>query len=227
MAEAGYLLFIWTPTGYRLEEREGQPPAVGDPGRARRARPPGGAEGRRVAPSGRLAALRVPDGGAVAVLVTLSITQSIVDFVTETIGDHGVPAVFLLMMLESACIPVPSEVIKLFAGYLVSQDQMSLVAAILAGTLGNVVGSWIAWGVGACGGRPFIERYGQYVHVTPKRMDLADRWFEKLRQQGRVLVADAADRAHVHLAAGRRRAACRSGGSRSTRSSARCRGARP
>jgi membrane protein DedA with SNARE-associated domain len=56
---------------------------------------------------------------------------------------------------------------------------MGLVAAILAGTLGNVVGSWVAWGVGATGGREFIERYGKYVHVTPKRMDLADRWFER------------------------------------------------
>ncbi len=110
---------------------------------------------------------------------TLSILQSLVDFVTRTIGDHGGPAVFLLMTLESACIPVPSEVIQLFAGYLVSQDKMGLVTAILAGTLGNVVGSWIAWGIGATGGREFIERYGKYVHVTPKRMELADRWFER------------------------------------------------
>ncbi len=93
---------------------------------------------------------------------TLSIVQSIVDHVTAAIGDHGVPAVFGLMTLESACIPVPSEVIQLFAGYLVSQHKMALLAAILAGTLGNVVGSWIAWGVGATGGRGF-ERYGNKV----------------------------------------------------------------
>jgi len=112
-------------------------------------------------------------------MVTASILQAIVDWVTETIGDFGAPAVFVLMTLESACIPVPSEVIQLFAGYLVSQDQMTLVAAVMAGTLGNVCGSWIAWGVGAKGGRPFIERYGRYVHITPKRMALADRWFER------------------------------------------------
>ncbi len=112
-------------------------------------------------------------------LVTLSVLQALVDFTTETIGDHGAPAVFLLMTLESACIPVPSEVIQLFAGFLVGQERMGLVAAILAGTLGNVVGSWIAWGIGATGGREFIERYGKYVHVTPKRMELADRWFER------------------------------------------------
>ena len=112
-------------------------------------------------------------------LPLLSITQSIVDWVTATIGDHGVPAVFGLMVLESACIPVPSEVIMLFAGYLVSQDQLGLVVAILAGTLGNVVGSWIAWGIGYTGGRGFIDRWGRYVHVTPHRMAMADRWFDR------------------------------------------------
>jgi membrane protein DedA with SNARE-associated domain len=112
-------------------------------------------------------------------LPLLSITQSIVDWVTTTIGDHGAPAVFILMVLESACIPVPSEVIMLFAGYLVSQDQMSLIVAIMAGTLGNVVGSWIAWGVGYTGGREFIDRWGKYVHVTPSRMAMADRWFQR------------------------------------------------
>jgi membrane protein DedA with SNARE-associated domain len=119
------------------------------------------------------------------VLPLLSITQSVVDWVTATIGDHGAPAVFLLMVLESACIPVPSEVIMLFAGFLVSQDQLGLVVAILAGTLGNVVGSWIAWGIGYTGGRRFIDRYGRYVHVTPHRMDMADRWFQ---QNGNAVV---------------------------------------
>ena len=96
-------------------------------------------------------------------MLLLSITQSVVDWVTTAIGDHGVPAVFGLMVLESACIPVPSEVIMLFAGYLVSQDQMSLVAAILAGTLGNVVGSWIAWGVGVRR-RPAVHRALRPLH---------------------------------------------------------------
>ncbi len=109
----------------------------------------------------------------------LSITQTIADFVTNTIGDYGLFAVFFLMLLESACIPVPSEVIMLFAGFLVSQGEMGLVAAVLAGAIGNLVGSLIAYGVGYWGGRPFIDRYGKYVHVTPKRMDMAERWFDK------------------------------------------------
>jgi membrane protein DedA with SNARE-associated domain len=103
--------------------------------------------------------------------------NGIVDAITRAIGDHGFPAVLALMTLESACIPVPSEVIQLFAGYLVSVHRMSLLAAVSAGVLGNVLGSWIAWTVGYAGGRPFIARYGPYVHVTPARMERAERWF--------------------------------------------------
>ncbi len=103
----------------------------------------------------------------------------LVDAVTTLIGDHGVPAVFFLMVLESACLPVPSEVIMLFAGYLVSIDQMTLTEAVVAGTLGNVVGSWIAWGIGISGGRVLLERHGRWVHITPARLDMADRWFER------------------------------------------------
>ena len=104
-------------------------------------------------------------------------TNSIVDAVTRAIGNHGFPAVLLLMTLESACIPIPSEVIQLFAGYLVSIHRMSFLAAVSAGVLGNVLGSWIAWSVGYWGGRPFIQRYGRFVHVTPERLARSERWF--------------------------------------------------
>jgi membrane protein DedA with SNARE-associated domain len=107
------------------------------------------------------------------------VLNRLVDAVTNLIGDHGVPAVFFLMVLESACLPVPSEVIMLFAGYLVSIDQMTLTQAVVAGTLGNVVGSWIAWGLGFFGGRVLLERHGRWVHITPARLDMADRWFER------------------------------------------------
>jgi membrane protein DedA with SNARE-associated domain len=107
------------------------------------------------------------------------VLQGLIDAITRAIGDHGFPAVLGLMTLESACIPVPSEVIQLFAGYLVSQDRMSLFAAVSAGVLGNVIGSWIAWAVGYWGGRPVIERYGRYIHVTPARLALAERWFDR------------------------------------------------
>jgi membrane protein DedA with SNARE-associated domain len=115
------------------------------------------------------------------------VLNSLIDWITRVIGDHGFPAVLGLMTLESACIPVPSEVIQLFAGYLVSAHRMSLAAAVSAGVLGNVLGSWIAWTVGYYGGRPFIERYGRYIHVTPARLALAERWFEK-RGEWAVLI---------------------------------------
>jgi membrane protein DedA with SNARE-associated domain len=111
-------------------------------------------------------------------MLTVSVTQAVVDWLTRVIGDFGAVGVFVLMTLESACIPIPSEVIQLFAGLLVHQHKMSLVAAIAAGTLGNVVGSVIAWMIGAYGGRPFIERHGRWLHITPKRLAQADRWFD-------------------------------------------------
>jgi membrane protein DedA with SNARE-associated domain len=107
------------------------------------------------------------------------VLNSLIDAITRVIGHHGFPAVLGLMTLESACIPVPSEVIQLFAGYLVSLHRMSLFAAVSAGVLGNLIGSWIAWSVGYWGGRPFIERYGRYIHVTPERLALSERWFER------------------------------------------------
>jgi membrane protein DedA with SNARE-associated domain len=107
------------------------------------------------------------------------VLNAIIDHITQAIGDHGFPAVLGLMTLESACIPVPSEVIQLFAGYLVSQHRMSLFAAVSAGVIGNVFGSWIAWAVGYYGGRPAIERYGRYIHVTPARLDRAQGWFDR------------------------------------------------
>jgi membrane protein DedA with SNARE-associated domain len=116
------------------------------------------------------------------------VLNRLLDHVTNLIGDHGIPAVFLLMVLESACLPIPSEVIMLFAGYLVSLHRMSLTEAVLAGTAGNIVGSWIAWGVGMSGGRALLERHGRYVHITPARLDMADRWFER-RGERIVLIA--------------------------------------
>jgi membrane protein DedA with SNARE-associated domain len=113
------------------------------------------------------------------------VLNGIIDAITRAIGNHGFPAVLGLMTLESACIPVPSEVIQLFAGYLVSLHRMSLAAAVSAGVLGNLFGSWIAWSVGYYGGRPFIERWGRYIHVTPARLERSERWFD---QHGEVAV---------------------------------------
>lgn len=100
-------------------------------------------------------------------------------WVTRTIGAHGLAAVFGLMLLESACIPVPSEVIMLYAGYLVSIGKLGLIAAVTAGVLGNLAGSVLAWWAGKAGGRELILRYGRFIHVTEPRLAQADRWFER------------------------------------------------
>jgi membrane protein DedA with SNARE-associated domain len=105
--------------------------------------------------------------------------QSVVDHITRLIADHGAIAVFFLMMLESACIPVPSEVIMLYAGYLVHTGDLSFTAAVVAGVAGNVVGSWIAWAVGAYGGRELLEKHGRKVHITQGNLAMADRWFDR------------------------------------------------
>jgi membrane protein DedA with SNARE-associated domain len=106
-----------------------------------------------------------------------SITGPIVEWATNLIGSWGVLAVFALMVLESACIPVPSEAIMLFAGFAVTKGDMSLWAAVAAGVAGNLVGSWIAYAIGLYGGRPFVDRWGKYVLMSHHKLDVAERWF--------------------------------------------------
>jgi len=106
------------------------------------------------------------------------LTAPIVNFATDQVGAYGVLAVFLLMILESACIPVPSEAIMLYGGFLVSRGDESLLLIVAAGVLGNVAGSWIAYWVGLTKGREWALRW-HWLHITPKRLDAADRWFAR------------------------------------------------
>jgi membrane protein DedA with SNARE-associated domain len=106
------------------------------------------------------------------------ITAPIVNFATDQVGAYGVLAVFILMILESACIPVPSEAIMLYGGFLVSRGDESLFLIVAAGVAGNVIGSWIAYGVGRYKGREWALRW-HWLHITPKRLDSADRWFAR------------------------------------------------
>ena len=100
-------------------------------------------------------------------------------FIVTTISALGYPGVVLLMGVESACIPLPSEIIMPFSGYLVYTGRFSLWAVSLAGAAGCVVGSLAAYWVGMYGGRPFIEKYGRYVLISRHDLDLADRWFAR------------------------------------------------
>src|SRR5436190_9557041 len=100
-------------------------------------------------------------------------------FVIATISTLGYGGIALLMAIESACIPLPSEVIMPFSGYLVSTGQMKLWIVALMGAIGCVIGSIAAYFVGASGGRALVVRYGKYVLVSRHDLDLADRWFAK------------------------------------------------
>ena len=108
-----------------------------------------------------------------------TILAPLIHFVTETIGGYGLPAVFVLMLLESMGILIPSEAISPFAGYLVSEGRMTLLGAVTAGVLGNLVGSWVAYFVGLWGGRELWFRYGKYVGVRAHHLGVAERWFDK------------------------------------------------
>jgi membrane protein DedA with SNARE-associated domain len=108
-----------------------------------------------------------------------AILQPLIDFVTATIGDYGLFAVFGLMLLESMGVLIPSEAISPFAGYLVSQERMSMFGATAAGVLGNLVGSWIAYFIGLWGGRELWVRYGRFVGVREHHLIMAEKWFDK------------------------------------------------
>jgi len=100
-------------------------------------------------------------------------------FIIGTISRLGYGGIVLLMAIESACIPLPSEIIMPFSGYLVSTGEMNLWLVGLAGAIGCVLGSIVAYYAGAWGGRPFIEKYGKYILISHHDLDLADRWFRR------------------------------------------------
>jgi membrane protein DedA with SNARE-associated domain len=106
------------------------------------------------------------------------IVDPIVNVATDFIGSAGVVAVFLLMTLESACIPIPSEAIMLFAGFSVSKGELTLFGIVTAGVLGNLVGSWIAYAVGYYGRLDLLEK-NKLIHISPKHLKWADNWFER------------------------------------------------
>lgn len=100
-------------------------------------------------------------------------------WLTALLAAAGATGIFLAMMIESACVPLPSEVILPFSGILVSQGTIPFWSAVTWAMLGQVTGSVLTYYVGLYGGRPFIERYGKYVLIRKHEMDLAERYFAK------------------------------------------------
>jgi membrane protein DedA with SNARE-associated domain len=106
-------------------------------------------------------------------------------WIIAVISSLGYSGIVLLMGIESACIPLPSEVIMPFSGYLVFKGEMTLWGAAVAGALGCVLGSIPAYYLGAYGGRPLVEKYGKWVLISHHDLHLADRWFE---QHGEIII---------------------------------------
>jgi membrane protein DedA with SNARE-associated domain len=104
--------------------------------------------------------------------------EALVDFVTRGISAVGYWGVVWMMAVESACIPLPSEIIMPFAGFLVASGQLNIHLVALAGAFGNLLGGIAAYAVGYYGGRPFILRYGCYI-IKPHELELADRFFHR------------------------------------------------
>jgi membrane protein DedA with SNARE-associated domain len=114
--------------------------------------------------------------------------------ITSFVGDHGIYAVFALMV-AAAVVPAASELVMIYAGAVasgafasahvalfghhVTTPAWAYVTMALAGLAGNTFGAAVGWGVGAYGGRPFLERHGRWLHVTPERLDRAERWFDR------------------------------------------------
>src|SRR5438552_3995068 len=100
-------------------------------------------------------------------------------FINSIVSATGYAGITLLMAIESACIPLPSELIMPFAGYLVYAGRMKLVWAATAGAIGCNLGSLIAYEIGCYGGRPLVERYGRWILMGRRELDLADRFFAR------------------------------------------------
>jgi len=123
--------------------------------------------------------------------------EHVTDFLTSVVGDHGLYAVFLLMLVD-AVLPAASELVMVYSGALaagafagsnvtvfgerIESDFWAFVAMALSGTIGYTIGSILGWAIGLYGGRPFLERRGRWFHLSPGKLDKAERWFDRWGQ---------------------------------------------
>ncbi len=117
-----------------------------------------------------------------------SITEGLVNSMAHLVRDGGLPAIFALMAVSAACIPIPSEVVMLFAGFAVADPTQSgagahhhltMIGVLIAGIAGSLVGSWVTYGIGRAGRLELLERHGHIVHMGPAQIRRADEWFRR------------------------------------------------
>ena len=127
-------------------------------------------------------------------MVTASILGHVTDAITAAIGDHGVYAVFLLMMID-AVLPAASELVMVYAGALaagafadehvilfgerIESEPWAFATMVAAGTIGYTLGAIGGWAIGVYGGRPYLDRHGRWLHLGPERLEKAERWFDR------------------------------------------------
>jgi membrane protein DedA with SNARE-associated domain len=121
--------------------------------------------------------------------ILASISESLVNETAHFVRTAGLPGIFALMALGSACIPIPSEVVMLFAGFAVADrtgsgahHHLTMTGIVLAGLIGTMVGSWVAYAVGRGGRLELLERHGGKVHMGPAQIERAERWFDRYGQ---------------------------------------------
>jgi membrane protein DedA with SNARE-associated domain len=122
-------------------------------------------------------------------LILASISETLVNETSHFVRDAGLPGIFALMAISSACIPIPSEVVMLFAGFAVADPgqsgahhHLTMLGIVLAGLLGTMVGSWLTYAIGRGGRLELLERHGAKLHMGPPQIDRADRWFQRYGQ---------------------------------------------
>ena len=108
-----------------------------------------------------------------------AIVSFLVYWITYIIGLTGYAGIFLLMLLESAGAPIPSEIIMPFSGFLIVSGKLNFWLVVLIGASANLIGSIFAYLGGVWGGRPMLEKWGKYLLISRRDLDLADRWFKK------------------------------------------------
>jgi membrane protein DedA with SNARE-associated domain len=109
----------------------------------------------------------------------MGLTESLVNVIVAFIGNTGYGSLVVLMALESMIVPVPSEAVMPFAGFLVFEGKLNFAGAVFFGTLGSIIGSLISYYIGMWGGRPFIERYGRYLLLDKHHLALTERYFNR------------------------------------------------
>jgi membrane protein DedA with SNARE-associated domain len=130
------------------------------------------------------------------------LTGPFVDFSVHAIGSYGLVAIFILMAISSACIPIPSEVVLIYGGFLVSAGQQSFAGVVITALLGILAGSLLAYWLGYAKGREWLLEI-HWLHITEKRLDFAERWFQRYENWAVALIRNVPLlRAFISLPAG-------------------------